>query len=55
MKVEEIIIAVERNESKAIEKVLSEVEITDVIIKLSPVMQDYMLGKVKLPLFLPSL
>ncbi len=47
MKVEEIIIAVERNESKAIEKVLSEVEITDVIIKLSPVMQDYMLGKVK--------
>lgn len=45
--VEEIIIAVERHESKLIEKILAVVEVTDTIIKLMPVMQDYMLGKVK--------
>ncbi len=45
--VEEVIIAVERHESKMIEKILSVIEVTDTIIKLMPVMQDYMLGKVK--------
>jgi exopolysaccharide biosynthesis polyprenyl glycosylphosphotransferase len=46
-KVEEIIIAVERSESNLIERVLAEIEDTDVIIKIIPVMQDFMLGKVK--------
>ncbi|MBE0639950.1 MAG: sugar transferase [Bacteroidales bacterium] len=45
--IEEIIIAVEPHESKLIEKILTVIEETDTIIKLMPVMQDYMLGKVK--------
>ncbi|HRW96631.1 MAG TPA: sugar transferase [Bacteroidales bacterium] len=45
--IEEVIIAVERSESKLIEKILMIIEETDAVIKLMPVMQDYMLGKVK--------
>lgn len=45
--VEEVLIAVERTESKLMDKILTVVEVTDAIIKLSPGMQDYMLGKVK--------
>lgn len=45
--VEEVIIAVERSESRFIEKLLAVIEETDVIIKIIPVMQDFMLGKVK--------
>lgn len=46
-KIEEVIIAVERHESRLIEKILAVIEETDVIIKIIPVMQDFMLGKVK--------
>ncbi len=46
--VEEIIIAIERSEHKTVEKVISEVEDTDVMIKIIPVMQDYLTGTVKM-------
>jgi len=47
MKVEEVIIAVERSETQLVEKILTKIEDTDVIIKIIPGMQDYLLGSVK--------
>jgi len=45
--VEEVIIAIEHSEQRAIEKIIAEVEETDVVIKIIPDMQDILLGTVK--------
>lgn len=45
--VEEVVIAVERSETQLVEKILTKIEDTDVIIKIIPGMQDYLLGSVK--------
>ncbi len=47
MDVEEVIIATERSEHKTIEKIISEIEDTNVVIKVIPDMQDFLLGTVK--------
>lgn len=47
MEVEEVIIATERSEHKTIEKIISEIEDTNVVIKVIPDMQDFLLGTVK--------
>lgn len=44
--VEEVIIATERSEVKTIEQIIAEVESTNVIIKIIPDMQDYLLGTI---------
>jgi len=46
--VEEVIIAIERSEHKTVEKIISEIEETDVMIKILPVMQDYLMGSVRM-------
>jgi exopolysaccharide biosynthesis polyprenyl glycosylphosphotransferase len=45
--IEEVIIATERSEHDTIEKIISEIEDTDVLIKVIPDMQDFLLGTVK--------
>jgi exopolysaccharide biosynthesis polyprenyl glycosylphosphotransferase len=45
--VEEVIIAIERSEVKTIEQIISEVEDTNVVIKVIPDMQDYLLGTIR--------
>ena len=47
-KVEEVIIAIERSEIDTIEKIITELETTDVIIKVIPLMQDIIFGSVKI-------
>ena len=47
-KVEEIIIAIEPSEHKTIDKILTEINGADVVIKVIPVMQDILLGSVKM-------
>jgi exopolysaccharide biosynthesis polyprenyl glycosylphosphotransferase len=47
MKIDEVIIAIERSEHKTIEKIISEIEDSDVFIKVIPDMQDFLLGTVK--------
>ena len=47
MAVEEIVIAAERSESKLVENIIAEIEDTDVVIKIIPQMQDYLMGSVK--------
>jgi exopolysaccharide biosynthesis polyprenyl glycosylphosphotransferase len=46
-KIEEVLIAVERSETRLVEEILTTIEDTDVIIKILPAMQDYLLGAVK--------
>jgi len=46
-KVEEVIIAIERSEINTIERIITELETTDVIIKVIPLMQDIIFGSVK--------
>lgn len=46
--IEEVIIAIERSEHKTVEKIISEIEETDVMIKIIPVMQDYLMGTVRM-------
>lgn len=46
-KVEEVIIAIERSENDAVDKIISEIEETNVIIKIIPIMQDILFGSVK--------
>jgi exopolysaccharide biosynthesis polyprenyl glycosylphosphotransferase len=46
--VEEVIVAVERSEKETIKRIVNELEETDVIIKIIPDVQDYMLGMVKM-------
>ncbi len=47
MNIEEVIIATERSEHKTIELIISEIEDTDVLIKVIPDMQDFLLGTVR--------
>lgn len=46
--VEEVIIAIERSERETIRRILTLLEETDVIVKIIPDFQDYMLGMVKM-------
>ncbi len=45
--IEEVIIATERSEHNTIEQIISEIEDTDILIKVIPDMQDFLLGTVK--------
>ncbi|MDD3527203.1 MAG: hypothetical protein PHX39_09680 [Bacteroidales bacterium] len=54
LQVEEVVIAIERSETQLVEKILTQIEDTDVIIKIIPAMQDYLLGSVKRLPFLRS-
>ncbi|MCF8303857.1 MAG: sugar transferase [Bacteroidales bacterium] len=45
--VEEVIVAIERREHETIEHIIAELEDTNVVIKVIPEMQDYILGTVK--------
>jgi len=45
--VEEVIIAIEHSENHTIEKIITYLEDTDVVIKIIPVMQDILMGSVK--------
>lgn len=47
MSIEEVIIATERSEHNTIEQIISEIEASDVLIKVIPDMQDFLLGTVK--------
>jgi exopolysaccharide biosynthesis polyprenyl glycosylphosphotransferase len=47
-KVEEVIIAIERSETETIDRIILELEDTNVIIKVIPMMQDLIFGTVKL-------
>ena len=46
-KVEEVIIAIERSEIDTVERIITELETTNVIIKVIPLMQDIIFGSVK--------
>ena len=46
-KVEEVIIAIERSEIDTIDRIITELETTNVIIKVIPLMQDILFGSVK--------
>lgn len=46
-KIEEVIIATERSEHRTLEQIITEIEDSDVIIKVIPDMQDFLLGTVK--------
>lgn len=46
-KIEEVIIAIERSEIGTIERIITELETTNVIIKVIPMMQDIIFGSVK--------
>jgi exopolysaccharide biosynthesis polyprenyl glycosylphosphotransferase len=45
--VEEVIIAIEHSENHTIENIITQLEETDVVIKIIPVMQDILVGSVK--------
>lgn len=46
-KIEEVIIAVERSEQNTVERIISQLEDTDVVIKVIPNLQDFLTGAVK--------
>lgn len=46
--IEEVIIAIERTETDTIDKIIAKLEDTAVVIKIIPIMQDILLGSVKL-------
>ena len=46
--VKEIIIAIERKESNTIEKIVTKLEETDVVIRVIPLMEDFLMGTVKM-------
>ena len=46
-KVEEVIIAIERSEKDAVERIITEIEDLNVVIKITPVMQDILMGVVR--------
>ena len=46
--IKEVVIAIERNEHKTVEEIITELEETNVIIKIIPMMQDYLMGAVKM-------
>ncbi|MEI6174825.1 MAG: sugar transferase [Bacteroidota bacterium] len=45
--IEEVIIAIEHSENHTIEKIITQLEDTDVVIKIIPAMQDILMGSVK--------
>jgi exopolysaccharide biosynthesis polyprenyl glycosylphosphotransferase len=45
--VEEVIVAIEHSENHTIEKIITQLEDTSVVIKIIPVMQDILMGSVK--------
>ena len=45
--IEEVIIAIENSENHTIEKIITQLEDTDVVIKIIPVIQDILVGSVK--------
>lgn len=47
MNIEEVVIAVERSETALVDSIIADIEDTPAIIKIIPVMQDYLLGSVK--------
>ncbi len=47
MKVEEVVIAIERSEHGRVEEIISQLEDTDVVIKIIPILQDFLTGAVK--------
>lgn len=47
MSIEEVIIAIEHSENHTIEKIITQLEDTQVVIKIIPVMQDILVGSVK--------
>jgi len=42
-----VVIATERGETKLVENIIAEIEDTDIVIKIIPQMQDYLMGSVK--------
>lgn len=46
-KIEEVIIAIERSEQNMVENIITELEDTDVVIKIIPNLQDFLTGAVK--------
>ncbi len=46
--VEEVIVAIERSEHKTFEEIIAQLEETNVVIKIIPQMQDYLMGTVKM-------
>jgi len=46
--VEEVIIAIEHTENHAVERIITQLEDTNVVIKIIPVMQDILMGSVKI-------
>jgi len=46
-KIEEVIIAIEHSENHTIENIITQLEDTDVVIKIIPAMQDILMGSVK--------
>jgi exopolysaccharide biosynthesis polyprenyl glycosylphosphotransferase len=47
MNIEEVVIAIEHSENHTIESIITQLEDTDVVIKIIPVMQDILVGSVK--------
>lgn len=47
LNIEEVIIAIEHSENHTIEKIITQLEDTDVVIKIIPAMQDILMGTVK--------
>ena len=47
MNIEEVVIAIEHSENHIIEKIITQLEDTDVVIKIIPVIQDFLVGSVK--------
>jgi len=47
LNIEEVIIAIEHSENHTIEKIITQLEDTDVVIKIIPAMQDILMGSVK--------
>ena len=47
MNIEEVIIAIEHSENHTIQNIITQLEDTDVVIKIIPVMQDILVGSVK--------
>ncbi|HNY03563.1 MAG TPA: sugar transferase [Bacteroidales bacterium] len=47
LNIEEVVIAIEHSENHTIEKIITQLEDTDVVIKIIPAMQDILMGTVK--------
>jgi exopolysaccharide biosynthesis polyprenyl glycosylphosphotransferase len=47
LKVEEVVIAIERSEHNRVEEIISQLEDTDVVIKIIPNLQDFLTGAIK--------